>query len=104
MSAPFHVWGMPTRRPDSDQPPWSERIRALRYIPPLLKMVYQTHGGYTVTIIVLRLVRALVPLALLWVGKLIIETVEVSYRGGQALDSQSLGILNADELGNAMLG
>ncbi len=95
---------MPTRRPDSDQPPWSERIRALRYIPPLLKMVYQTHRGYTVTIVVLRLVRALVPLALLWVGKLIIETVEVSYRGGQAVDWQALGILIGIELGIAMLG
>lgn len=77
---------------------------ALRQVPPLLKMVFATHRGYTVAIVALRVVRALVPLALLWVGKLIIESVEVSYRDGQAVDWGHLALLVAVELGIAVTG
>jgi ATP-binding cassette, subfamily B, bacterial len=44
-------------------------------------MVWETHRGYTVTMGVLRFVRAFVPVAALWIGKLIIDAV-VSMRGG----------------------
>ncbi|MDQ6830267.1 MAG: ABC transporter ATP-binding protein/permease [Gemmatimonadota bacterium] len=54
---------------------WRERIRALRYIPPLLKMVWETHRGYTLAMGGLRLIRSFVPVSVLWVGKLIIDTV-----------------------------
>jgi ATP-binding cassette subfamily B protein len=37
--------------------------------------MWQTHRGYTAAMVVLRLVRAFIPLATLWVGKLIIDTV-----------------------------
>lgn len=67
-------------------------------------MVYQTHRGYTVAIIALRVLRALVPLGLLWVGKLIIEAVEFSYRGDQPVDWMHLGTLVVLELGIAVMG
>ena len=50
-------------------------MAALRYIPALIQLMWQTHRGYTVAMVVLRLVRAFIPLATLWVGKLIIDTV-----------------------------
>jgi ATP-binding cassette subfamily B protein len=52
-------------------------MAALRYIPALIQLMWQTHRGYTVAMAVLRLVRAFIPLATLWVGKLIIDRVVV---------------------------
>ena len=40
---------------------WRERVSALRYVPPLIRLVWQTHRGFTVAMVVLRLVRAFVP-------------------------------------------
>lgn len=54
---------------------WRERLTALRYVPPFIKLVWQTHRGYTVLMIILRVARAFVPVATLWVGKLIIDAV-----------------------------
>src|SRR5258706_5463329 len=59
-----------------DAPPtWGERLAALRHVPPLLRLVFQTHRGYTAAILVLRAIRSLIPVAVLWVGKLIIDGV-----------------------------
>ena len=51
---------------------WSERFQALKTVPPLLRMVYKAHPGLTLATILSRLVRPLSPIALLWIGKLII--------------------------------
>ncbi|HEX6965798.1 MAG TPA: ABC transporter ATP-binding protein [Gemmatimonadaceae bacterium] len=64
-----------------EAPSWKERVHALRYVPPLVKLVWQAHAGYTVTMAVLRLARAFVPVATLWVGKLIIDAVVQGQRG-----------------------
>jgi ATP-binding cassette, subfamily B, bacterial len=60
-----------------------ERLAALRYIPPLARLIWQTHAGYTVAMMLLRLVRAFVPVATFWVGKLILDTV-IAVRDGKA--------------------
>lgn len=91
------------RTPPPAPPTWKERVRALQYVPKLLRMVYETHRGYTVGIVALRVVRALLPLALLWVGKLIIEAVEAAYRGGAAVEWGYIARLVAIELGLAIL-
>jgi len=52
-----------------------ERLAALRYLPALLGLVWQTHAGYTIVMVALRLVRAFVPVASLWAAKLIIDAV-----------------------------
>jgi ATP-binding cassette, subfamily B, bacterial len=62
---------------------WGERFRALRSIPAFLRLVWETHHRYTIATIALRLLRAIVPIATLWVAKLIIDTV-VSARMGRA--------------------
>jgi ATP-binding cassette subfamily B protein len=85
------------------KPTWRERIAALRYIFPLLKMVWQTHAVYTVTMIALRLARSIIPVATLWVGKLIIDTVVAArdappdYRGLWMLVALEVGIVLAGE-------
>jgi len=52
-----------------------ERVGALRNLPPFIKLVWQTSPLLTVGECVLRLARALLPVATLYVGKLIIDEV-----------------------------
>ena len=59
-----------------------ERLAALRYLPPLAKLIWQTHRGYTAAMMMLRLLRAFVPVATFWVGKLILDTV-IAVRDGR---------------------
>jgi ATP-binding cassette subfamily B protein len=56
-------------------PTWRKRIAAVRYLPQLIKLVWQTHRGYLLAILSLRLLLAINPIASLWVGKLIIDAV-----------------------------
>jgi ATP-binding cassette subfamily B protein len=63
--------GAPASTPKS----WRERFGALRNLPPFLKQIWDTSPFYTVLTLVLRLVRALLPVATLFVGKLIIDEV-----------------------------
>jgi ATP-binding cassette, subfamily B, bacterial len=44
-------------------------------VPRLLRLVWETEPRYVVGIFVLRVARALVPLAVLWIGKLIVDEV-----------------------------
>ena len=52
-----------------------ERFVALRNLPPFLKLVWQTSPSLTAGNLVLRLLRALLPVVTLYVGKLIIDEV-----------------------------
>src|SRR6476660_589227 len=54
---------------------WRERLQALKHLPKLLRMVWETEPRYVVGILVLRVVRSAVPLAVLWIGKLIVDEV-----------------------------
>ena len=62
-------------------------MRALRYVPQLLSLVWNTHRGFTIAMAVLRLVRAFVPIATLWIGKLIIDGVVSAQRTGASWHS-----------------
>jgi ATP-binding cassette, subfamily B, bacterial len=54
---------------------WRERLSALRNIPPVLGIVWRS-GPLVVTLgLVFRLFSALLPIALLWVAKLIIDSI-----------------------------
>ena len=86
---------------------WRERFEALKNVPPLLKMVWETHRGYAAAIVMLRLVRALIPLAVLWIGKLIIDGVVAAiaaHTAGRAVDWRSLIELVVLELLIAVFG
>ena len=52
-----------------------ERFGALRNLPPFLRLVWQTNPILTLAQCALRLVRAVLPVAALYVGKLIIDEV-----------------------------
>ncbi|HEY1243014.1 MAG TPA: ABC transporter ATP-binding protein [Bryobacteraceae bacterium] len=54
---------------------WRTRFRALHNVRPLLRMVWETSPSLVATSVVLRLFRALLPLAILWVSKLILDAV-----------------------------
>src|SRR4051794_30329138 len=59
---------------------WRERLSALRNVPPLLRIVWQTSPTLSVATLLLRAVSALFPLATLWISKLIIDLVVQALR------------------------
>src|SRR5258705_13127606 len=80
--------------PNAPSPTWGQRLAALKHVPPLVRLVFQTHRGYTVAIMALRAVRSLIPVAVLWIGKLIIDgviTAAAPARAGPTLDFWDLG-------------
>lgn len=56
------------------KPSLRQRFKAMRNLPPFLRQVWQTSPALTLTSLGLRVVRALLPVAMLYVGKLIIDT------------------------------
>ena len=66
-----------TRMPDHENfwSGWQERLSALRRVPPVLKIVWRS-GPLVVTMgLVFRLFASLLPIALLWIAKLIIDSI-----------------------------
>src|SRR5688572_11040180 len=72
------------RLPAAPDRSWRERLQALRHLPKLLRMVWDTNPAYVVGILLLRVARSIVPLAVLWVGKLIVDEVVHSIGVAQA--------------------
>jgi len=56
------------------KPSLRQRFKAMRNLPPFLRQVWQTSRALTIASLGLRLIRALLPVAMLYVGKLIIDT------------------------------
>jgi ATP-binding cassette subfamily B protein len=81
---------------------WRDKLRALRSLPPFLRLVWETHRGYANAIVLLRLLRAATPIAVLWIAKLIIDSV-VAARLGRP-NMQRLWFLVALELVIVCLG
>ncbi|HEU0119052.1 MAG TPA: ABC transporter ATP-binding protein [Bryobacteraceae bacterium] len=59
------------------EPPasWRDRLQALKNLPPLLVMVWETSPLLTSAALLSRLLWALVPVGMLWVAKLIVDLV-----------------------------
>ena len=75
----------------------------MRNLPPFLRMVWGTHRGYTAAILALRLVRAFLPIATLWIGKLIVDAVVASAESGNP-DWRRITTLVAAEFAVVALG
>ena len=60
---------------------WRERIRALRNIPHLLQIVWRSGPAVVSGGMACRVVGALVPIAMLWVSKLILDSVQARFSG-----------------------
>ncbi len=66
------------KRPRPDGKPTltvRERVSALRHLPAFLRLIWETSPALTLSNMALRLVRAALPLAMLYVGQLILDTV-----------------------------
>jgi ATP-binding cassette subfamily B protein len=65
-----------TRKPGvSGAPAWQERLTAMRNLPPVLKIVWDSGPVVVALGFVFRLLAAVLPVGLLYVGKLIIDTI-----------------------------
>jgi ATP-binding cassette subfamily B protein len=60
---------------------WRERISALRNVAPLLRMVWETSAWLSAAVIGLRFIAALLPVAMLWISKLIVDEVVAAIAG-----------------------
>jgi ATP-binding cassette subfamily B protein len=89
------------RKPDGEAT-WRTRLASLRNIRPLLGMVWDTSPSLVAATTALRLVRALLPLAMLWVSKLILDGVVAWIKRGSG-NAANLWKLVALELGLAVL-
>ena len=54
---------------------WRERFAALRNVPPFLKLIWDTSHALTITSLTFRIIRAVLPVLTLYIGKLIIDDV-----------------------------
>ncbi len=82
---------------------WQERLTALRNTPPVLKIVWQSGPGVVIFGLVSRLFASLLPLALLWIPKLIVDAI-VHAKVAQQPIAPRLWWLVASEFGLAVLG
>ncbi|MEJ7608499.1 MAG: hypothetical protein WKF37_20070 [Bryobacteraceae bacterium] len=89
--------------PKKDSPSgWRERLAALRNIPPLLRMVWSTSPRLACASISLRLLLALLPVAVLWTAKLIIDQL-VAAVAGQPADTRLVWTLVGVEVALAVV-
>ena len=84
---------------------WAERFGALRNLPPFLKLIWSTSPVLTGSDLFLRLLRALLPVATLYVGKLIIDEVIRLAGSGTVPDELSAWVASGlfDRLGVLLL-
>jgi len=99
--------------PVAERRSWRERFGALRNLPPFLELVWRTSPALAASQALLRIVRALLPVATLYVGKLIIDEVVLLVQAPHTTDDLSqwiasgmlnhIGALLALEFGLAVL-
>jgi len=82
---------------------FKQRLSALKNLPQLFTLVWQTSPSKTTFSFLLRIVRSAMPVALLYVGKLIIDQVVQLNRVGAGSDQHYLWELVAIEFGLAVL-
>lgn len=82
---------------------FKERISALSNLPAFFKLVWETNPWMTFANSLLRICRAALPLAILYVGKLIIDQVVMLSRANHAVSHQHLWQLVALEFGLVIL-
>jgi ABC-type multidrug transport system, ATPase and permease components len=54
---------------------WRAKLKPVCYLAPLLSLVWKTHRAFATAMIVLRLCRGVLPVASLWIAKLIVDAV-----------------------------
>ncbi len=87
----------------TNQLSFKDRLSALRNLPRFFKLVWETSPWITVVNSLLRIVKSATPLAILYVGKLIIDQVVLLSQNKANLSSHHLWTLVAAEFGLAIL-
>ncbi|WP_367388169.1 ABC transporter ATP-binding protein [Lewinella sp. LCG006] len=91
-----------TESPKDQPQSWREQLGALRHLPPFFKMIWQTSPSLAIGNAVLRLLKSVLPLAMLYIGKEIVDEV-IFLMDAQAASQQYLWTLVAAELVLAIL-
>jgi len=65
---------------------WRERLAALRNVPPVLRIVWQSGPLVVSQGLVFRLISSLIPLAALWITKLIIDGIVIAVTSHQPVN------------------
>jgi ATP-binding cassette, subfamily B, bacterial len=66
---------------------WGERLSALRHVPPVLAIVWRSGPLVVVLGLVFRLLASTLPIALLWIAKLIIDSIVPAVSNHQPVQS-----------------
>ena len=96
------VGGHIKKKKEEEKVSFKDQFAALKNLPPFFKLIWETHRGMALSNVLLRLIKSAIPLAILWVGKEIIDEV---IRLIDATDKEMtyLWILVGIELGLAVL-
>ncbi len=96
------VGGHIKKKKGEEKVSFKDQFAALKNLPPFFKLIWETHRGMAFTNVFLRLIKSAIPLAILWVGKEIIDEV---LRLIDATDKEMsyLWLLVGIELGLAVL-
>ncbi|MEO6330751.1 MAG: ABC transporter ATP-binding protein [Ginsengibacter sp.] len=86
-----------TAKPKTPPLTFKQRVAALRNLPKFFKLVWQTSPSMTVANAILRIIKSATPVAILYVGKLIIDQVVQISQGRQSLSDNHLWELVAIE-------
>lgn len=91
------------KQPDQNKKlSFKERLQAFKHLPPFFKMIWETSKWMTLGNIVLRIIKAAIPVVMLWVGKLIIDEIILQI-GATDKSFTALWIYLAMEFGLAIL-
>ena len=82
---------------------FTNQFSSYKNLIPFFKMIWETSSRYTSLNILLRVIKAAIPLSMLYVGKEIIDTVLDLISDSPSLETQTLWILLGVELGLAVL-
>jgi len=82
---------------------WHERLAALRNVPPVLAIVWESGPGVVAAGLIFRLFASLLPMALLWITKLIIDGIVRALNTHQPVQPGFWWLVGA-EFGFAVLG
>ncbi len=82
---------------------WTDRLAALRNVPPVLGIVWESGPSVVSLGIALRLLVALIPVAALWITKLIVDLIVTTVRAHQPPPNRLWWLL-AIEFGFVVLG
>jgi ATP-binding cassette subfamily B protein len=83
--------------------PWQERLTALRNVPPVLRIVWDSGPAVVTGGIVFRVLASVLPIALLWITKLIIDQIVHAVTTKQPVDPKFWWLV-ATEFALAVVG